>query len=135
MYTIKHNEPKEKSSLHPFYNKELIEDEETPRILACDDLISFIIGGTQFQILKSKFAYWPKTRLSRLIRAKTKKETLRLCNNFVCEQSGQTKKYIFLRNGNNFNSILDTCYFCIKPVSHNYFNQLLLSFNFFYIFT
>ena len=120
MNNIKHN-LNEKSLLHPFCNKELIEDKETLRLLACDDLISFIIGGTQFQILKSKFAYWPKTRLSRLIRAKTKKEILSLCNNFVvCERSGQPKKYIFLRNGNNFNSILDTCYSFIETVARQY---------------
>ena len=72
-----------KSLVHTFYNTELIEDEETSHILACDDLICFVIGGTEFQILKSKFAYYPRTRLSRLIRAKTKKEILMLCNNFV----------------------------------------------------
>ena len=108
MPNIKHT-VNENSLLHTFYNKELIEDKETPHILACDDLIFFIIGGTQFQILKSKFAYWPKTRLSRLIRAKTKKEILMLCNNYViCENSGHTEKYIFYRNGSNFNEILDT---------------------------
>ena len=110
---------KESSILHTFYNKELIEDNETHRILACDDLICFVIGGAEFQILKSKFAYWPNTRLSRLIRAKTKEKILMLCNNFVvCENSGQTKKYIFYRNGNNFNTILDTCFTYIKPVDH-----------------
>ena len=128
MNNIKHiqerrNAVTQKALLHTFYNKELIEeDKETPRILACDALICFVVGGTQFQILKSKFAYWPKTRLSRLIRAKTKKEILSLCNDFVvCEKSGQMmKKYIFYRNGNNFNSILDTCYSCIEPVDHQY---------------
>ena len=89
--------------------KELFEDEETPLIVAFDDLLCFIVGGTQFQILKSKFAYWPKTRLSRLIRAKTEKEALRLCNKLVvCEETGQIKQYIFFRNDKNFNSILDT---------------------------
>ena len=112
----------EKLLLYTFDNKELTEDKETPRILACDDLICFDVGGTQFQILKSKFAYWPKTRLSRLIRAKTRKEILNLCNKYVvCEESGQKKKYIFLRNGNNFNSILDKCCCCIEPVNHQYF--------------
>ena len=77
MSTIKHN-VNEKSLLHSFHNKELFEDKETPSILTCDDIICFIIGGTQFQILKSKFAYWPTTRLSRLIRAKTKQEILSL---------------------------------------------------------
>ena len=104
-----------------FYNTDLIEDKETPGILASDDIICFDVGGTAFQILKSKFAYWPKTRLSRLIRAKTKAEILMICNNFVvCKNSVQTKKYIFYRNGSNFNAILDTFSTCIELVDYKY---------------
>ena len=111
-----------KASQFPIINMELVADMETPRILACNDIISFIVGGTHFQILKSKFAHWPTTRLSRLIRAKTKHEILSLCSNYVvCEKSGQIKTYIFLRNGNNFNAILDKCCFCIEPVGPQYY--------------
>ena len=96
------------SVFYKLFNRELIEDEETPGLSTSDDLICFIIGGTEFQILKSKFAYWPKTRLSQLIRAKTTDEILTICDNVIfCEISKQPKKYIFLRNGRNFNSILD----------------------------
>ena len=110
------------SNVDPFGNKNLIEDNETPTILACDDLICFLLGGTQFQILKSKFAYWPHTRLPQLIRAKTREEILRLCDDFVlCKKTGQPKRYIFYRNGQNFNSILDKFYFGMKPVNSEYF--------------
>ena len=46
----------------------LIEDEETDYILRSDDIICIIVGGTMFQIRKSKFAFWPITRLSKLTR-------------------------------------------------------------------
>ena len=106
----------QKYSVHNYYKKEIVEDEQTPGLLGCNDIICIVISGTLFQIFKSNFAYWPKTRLSRLVRAKTKKDTLKLCNNLiVCEKTGQTK-YIFFRNGNNFNSILDMCYSDIKLV-------------------
>ena len=102
-------------TLHPLFSQDMFEDKETSRLLNSDDLVCFIMGGTQFQILKSKFAYWPKTRLSMLIRAKTKDEILKLCDNVIfCDNSGQPKTYIFLRSGINFNSILDTLNFCIK---------------------
>ena len=102
-------------TLHSLVSQDVFEDQETSHLLNCDDLVCFIIGGTQFQILKSKFAYWPKTRLSMLIRAKTKDEILKLCDNVIfCDNTGQPIKYIFLRSGINFNSILDTLNFCIK---------------------
>ena len=89
-------------------SQDVFEDKESSHLLKCDDLVCFIVGGTQFQILKSKFAYWPKTRLSMLIRAKTKDEMLKFCDDVIfCDKSGQPKKYIFLRSGKNFNSILD----------------------------
>ena len=96
------------SVFYTLFNKDIIEDDETPGLSSSDDLICFIIGGTQFQTLKSNFAYWPKTRLSQLIRAKTKNEMLKFCDKIIfCETSMQPKKYIFLRNGRNFNSVLD----------------------------
>ena len=102
-------------TLHSLVSQDMFEDEETSHLLKCNDLVCFIIGGTQFQILKSKFAYWPKTRLSMLIRANTKNEILKLCDNVIfCDNSGQPKKYIFLRSGINFDTILDTLNFCMK---------------------
>ena len=99
-------------TLHSLVSQDMFEDEETSHLLKCNDLVCFIIGGTQFQILKSKFAYWPKTRLSMLIRANTKNEILKLCDNVIfCDNSGQPKKYIFLRSGINFDTILDTLNF------------------------
>ena len=102
-------------NLSSLVNQDVFEDKETCHLLNCDDLVCFIIGGTKFQILKSKFAYWPKTRLSMLIRAKNKINMLKLCDNVIfCEISGKPIKYIFLRSGKNFNSILDTHDSCIK---------------------
>ena len=102
------------SAFYTLFNKDIIEDDETPGLSFSDDLICFINGGTQFQTLKANFAYWPKTRLSQLIRAKTKNEMLKFCDNIIfCEISRQPKKYIFLRNGRNFNSVLDTYKFYI----------------------
>ena len=102
-------------TLSSLVSQDVFEDEETLHLLNCDDLVCFIIGGTQFQILKSKFAYWPKTRLSMLIRAKTKDEILKFCDNVIfCDKSGKPKKYIFMRSGINFNSILDKLNICIK---------------------
>ena len=105
-------------TLSSLVSQDVFEDKETSHLLNCDDLVCFIIGGTHFQILKSKFAYWPKTRLSMLIRAKTKDEILKFCDNAIfCDISGQPKKYIFLRSGKNFNSILDRLNSCIKLFS------------------
>ena len=77
-----------------------------------DDIIVFNVGGTKFEVLKSNFAYWPTTRLSRLVRANTEEEILSLCEGFVTSSSShgrESKKeeYYFHRNWNNFNSILD----------------------------
>ena len=93
-----------------YYCKEFVEDEKTNSIKDCNDVITFIVGGTTFQSLRSNFACWPTTRLSRLVRAKGTKEVLRFCNKIsVCSKSGQLK-YIFYRGGTNFNAILDMCY-------------------------
>ena len=94
---------------NPCFDKETMEDEETSALLASDDLISFIVGGSKFQTTKSKFAYWPKSRLSRLIRAKTKKEKLQLCDGyFVCEAETKTiETYLFFRSGKSFDAVLD----------------------------
>ena len=86
----------------------LIEDEETDYILRSGDIICIIVGGTMFQIRKSKFAFWPKTRLSKLIRAKTKEEMVTLCDKVIfCDKTNVPTKFVFFRSGTNFNSILN----------------------------
>ena len=115
-------------NLSSLVSQDVFEDKETCHLLNCDDLVCFIIGGTKFQILKSKFAYWPKTRLSMLIRANTKNEILKLCDNVIfCNNSGQPKKYIFLRSGINFDTILDTLNFCIK-LFYSFYTDILFYF-------
>ena len=64
-------------------NTDIVEDKHTSDILNCDDIICFVVGGTRFQIMKSKFAYWPQTRLSKLIRAKSEIERRKLCDKVV----------------------------------------------------
>ena len=93
---------------NPCYHKDIMEDEKTSELLACDNLITFIVGGTKFQTAKSKFAYWPKTRLSKLIRAKSRKEKLELCDKYiVCKGATNVETYIFFRSGKSFDAILD----------------------------
>ena len=101
------------------WNEKLVEDDETADILKCDDIVCLIIGGTQFQIMKSKFAYWPQTRLSKLIRAENEDEMLLYCDKviFSCQSPQMPEKFVFLRSGTNFNSILDKCNNTfIKPI-------------------
>ena len=96
--------------LDVYYCKDFVEDDQTDGIRNCDDIITFIVGGTTFQSLRSNFACWPTTRLSRLVRAIGTKEVLRFCNKIsTCSKSGELK-YIFYRGGTNFNAILDMCH-------------------------
>ena len=98
---------KHKLPLGAFYGKEFVEDEKTNDIKGCNDIITFIVGGTTFQTLKSNFAYWPTTRLSQLVRADGKVDALNFCDKVrFCLKTGQPK-YVFNRSGNNFNAILD----------------------------
>ena len=93
---------------NPYYQKDMMEDEETSILLASNNLVSFIVGGTKFQTVISNFAFWPKTRLSRLIRAKTEKEKLRLCDKYiVCEETKVIETYVFFRSGISFDAVLD----------------------------
>ena len=88
----------------------LFEDQQTDVILESDDIICIIVGGTKFQIMKSKFSFWPQTRLSKLMRAKTKQEMLTLCDKVIFhDKSKEPTKFVFLRNATNINSILDKC--------------------------
>ena len=75
----------------------LIEDEETDYILRSGDIICIIVGGTMFQIRKSKFAFWPKTRVSKLIRAKTKEEMVTLCDSRVRDRLFLQRRWPRLR--------------------------------------
>ena len=74
------------------------------------DIIILNVGGTRFEALKSNFAYWPTTRLSRLIRATTKEDILSLCDGFCASSvypgSVDKDEYYFHRDWSNFNSIL-----------------------------
>ena len=98
---------KEKHTFEAHDDKEIMVDEQTHKISQCDDLIVFIVGGTKFQTLKSNFAHWPTTRLSRLVRAECKEDILNLCDKFhVCLKSEQNV-YMFNRNWSHFNLILD----------------------------
>ena len=90
-----------------------IQDSFSEELKKTDDIIVFNVGGTKFEVLKSNFAYWPTTRLSRLVRAKTEEEILNLCEGFVTSSCPgklypqRKEEYYFHRNWNNFNSILD----------------------------
>ena len=71
-----------------------------------EEPIIFDLNGEKFQILKSNFYKWHHTRLSRLIRASSKKEMLGLCDDFSLNAEG-VKTYTFYRNPDHFNTILD----------------------------
>ena len=95
-----------------FYQSVPIRDSFSEVLKKNDDIIVFNVGGTKFEVLKSNFAYWPTTRLSRLVRANTEEEILSLCEGFVTSSSSHGKankkdEYYFHRNWSNFNSILD----------------------------
>ena len=113
---------------NPYYHKDMMEDEETSVLLASDNLISFIVGGTKFQTAKSNFAFWPKTRLSRLIRAKTEKEKLRMCDKYiVCEETKIMETYVFFRSGKSFDAVLDK-----SILIHNIIEHVCFAFKVFY---
>lgn len=88
-----------------------IQDNLTDEIQRCEDIIVLNVGGTRYEILKSNFAFWPTTRLSQLVRAKTDVEILKLCDGFLpAANTYKPREYFFLRNWSNFNAILDMCY-------------------------
>ena len=70
------------------------------------EIIILNVGGTRFQCLKSNFACWPTTRLSKLVRAQTEAEILKLCDGYG-ETDRNQKEFFFNRNWTSFNSILD----------------------------
>ena len=84
-----------------------IQDDFTDRISKCDEIIVLNVGGTRHEVLKKNFAYWPTTRLSKLVRATTRKDILKYCDGFSEATSHKRQEYYFQHNWSNFNSILD----------------------------
>ena len=87
----------------------LLHDNFSDIIKQSRDIIVLNVGGTRFHVMKSNFAAWPSTRLSRLVRAGTEEEILSLCDGFtpnVDSPQGRVE-YFFNRNWTTFNSILD----------------------------
>ena len=66
----------------------------------------FILDGEIFQSFNSNFNKWPKTRLSRVVKAQKKNEILKLCDDFTIDSNG-IKIFTFKRNPLHFNTILD----------------------------
>ena len=84
-----------------------MQDDFTAQISKSDEIITFIVGGNRYEVLKKNFAYWPTTRLSQLVRATTKSEILKYCDGFSEATFPKRPEYYFLNNWSNFNSILD----------------------------
>lgn len=86
-----------------------INDSYSDKIKKSRDIIVLNVGGTRFHVLKSNFGPWPATRLSRLIRANTAYDILKLCDGFVpsVQSNSGRAEYFFNRNWTTFNSILD----------------------------
>ena len=70
------------SATEVLYQSVPLRDSFSETLKKADDIIIFNVGGTKFEVLKSNFAYWPTTRLSRLVRANTEEEILSLCEGF-----------------------------------------------------
>ena len=87
----------------------MLHDSFSDEIKQSKDIVILNVGGTRFHVLKSNFAVWPATRLSRLIRARTENEILNLCDGFIpsVENPNGRCEYFFNRNWTTFNSILD----------------------------
>ena len=84
-----------------------IQDDQTHAINRCNEIIVLNVGGTKHEVLKSNFAYWPNTRLSQIVRAKSDDEILKYCDGFLVATARKPQEYLFRRNWSNFNSILD----------------------------
>ena len=84
-----------------------IQDNHTDEIKQCNEIIVLNVGGTKHEVLKSNFAYWPTTRLSQLVRARTDDEILKYCDGFLAATAYRKQEYYFQQNWINFNSILD----------------------------
>ena len=97
----------------------LIQDELTDQISKSEEIIAIYVGGTRYEVLKKNFAYWPTTRLSKMIRAKTNQDILKYCDGTSNATSQRYQEFYFRKNWSNFNSILGKrqCYhFFFKPI-------------------
>ena len=54
----------------------MLHDSFSDEIKQSKDIVVLNVGGTRFHVLKSNFAVWPATRLSRLVRARSEEEIL-----------------------------------------------------------
>ena len=86
---------------------QLLEDDMTNDIKKSRDILVFQVGGTEFHVMRRNFAKYPTTRLSRLIRARTTKEILKLCDGYINRGPPHRPEFIFHRNPNFFNAVLD----------------------------
>ena len=84
----------------------LIQDELTDHISKSEEIIAIYVGGTRYEVLKKNFAYWPTTRLSKMIRAKTNQDILKYCDGTSNATSQRYQEFYFRKNWSNFNSIL-----------------------------
>ena len=87
--------------------KILLEDDMTNDIKKSRDILVFQVGGTEFHVMRRNFAKYPTTRLSRLIRARTTEEILKLCDGYINRGPPHRPEFIFHRNPNFFNAVLD----------------------------
>ena len=85
----------------------VLEDELTNDIKKSRDILVFQVGGTEFHVMKRNFAKYPTTRLSRLIRAKTTVDILKLCDGYINLGPPHRPEFTFHRNPNFFNAVLD----------------------------
>ena len=84
----------------------LIQDELTDQISKSEEIIAIYVGGTRYEVLKKNFAYWPTTRLSKMIRAKTNQDILKYCDGTSNATFQRYQEFYFRKNWGNFNSIL-----------------------------
>ena len=84
----------------------LIQDELTEQISKSEEIIAIYVGGTRYEVLKKNFAYWPTTRLSKMIRAKNNHDILKYCDGTSNATFQRYQEFYFRKNWSNFNSIL-----------------------------
>ncbi len=100
-----HSAKQDLESIEPHYR-----DAMTDSLLLSADLLDINVGGTVFRVLRSTFAFFPKTRLSRLARARNEKQALWLCDAYRISEGNSEEgipQYFFNRNWTNFNCVLD----------------------------
>ena len=85
----------------------LLEDDVAKSIKKSKAIIKIHVGGTEFHVMRKNFAAMPTTRLSRLVRARTKEEILKLCDGYINLGPPHRPEYIFHRNPSFFNAVLD----------------------------